>query len=167
MEHTFRKATLADLNGIMEIIEEAKRQMTREGKQQWDETYPARAHIENDIQAGVAHVIVHASRTLAYGATVFTGEPAYNTIQGHWLSDRPYVVLHRLAVTDAAKGHGVGLLFIKETERLALSLGFHSFRVDTNHDNERMLRLLGKTGFSLCGTIFYPKGSRMAFEKLL
>ncbi len=31
MEYTFRKATLADFDSIMNIIEEAKAQMAREG----------------------------------------------------------------------------------------------------------------------------------------
>lgn len=167
MNYSFRKATSSDISDIMKIIGEAKVQMAREGKHQWDSSYPSRTHIENDIQAGAAYVIDHANQLLAYGATIFTGEPAYNKIQGSWLSEGPYVVLHRLAVAEAAKGNGVGLLFIQETERLALTAGIHNFRVDTNHDNERMLRLLDKAGFTHCGTICYPQGSRMAFEKML
>ena len=30
-----------------------------------------------------------------------------------------------------------------------------------------MLRVLDKMGFSYCGNITYPQGSRMAYEKLL
>ena len=49
MEYMFRKAVASDLGRIMEIIEEAKQQMHREGKVQWDATYPALSHIEADI----------------------------------------------------------------------------------------------------------------------
>lgn len=62
MEYTFRKATLADFDSIMNIIEEAKAQMAHEGKHQWDKTYPAHPHIMKDIQAGVAHVMSHAGQ---------------------------------------------------------------------------------------------------------
>lgn len=167
MEYTFRKASTNDIHHIMEIIEEAKSQMAREGKHQWDENYPTISKIETDVKNGAAYVLLMSGRIMAYGAVVFTGEPAYNEIDGKWLTNQPYVVLHRLAVTEEAKDHGVGRLFIKEVERLALESGVKGFRVDTNYDNSRMLRLLEKTGFNFCGNITYQQGSRMAFEKLL
>lgn len=151
----------------MEIIDEAKRQMEREGKHQWDESYPTREHIAADINDGSAIVMLGVGRIVAYGAAVFTGEPAYDDIRGKWLSVQPYVVLHRLAVSEETKGRGAGLLFVQHVERLAVAAGIRSFKVDTNYDNSRMLRLLDKAGFTFCGNITYEKGSRMAYEKLL
>lgn len=167
MQYTFRKATAADLGAIMDIIQEAKEQMRREDKHQWDDTYPTHQHIEADLLAGNGYVMAHNGRPVAYGAVVFTGEPAYEKIEGHWLSEQPYVVLHRLAVSEAVKGHGVGMLVMQEVEQLAVAASIHSFKVDTNHDNTRMLRVLDKMGFSYCGNITYLQGSRMAYEKLL
>lgn len=141
--------------------------MAREGKHQWDESYPTRDHIETDVKNGTGHVMLMVGRIVAYGALVFTGEPVYANINGSWLTEQPYVVLHRLAVAEEMKGHGIGRLFIKEVEKLALEAGIHSFKVDTNYDNSRMLRLLEKTGFTFCGDITYPQGSRRAYEKLL
>lgn len=168
MEHHFRKASASEAGRIMEIIEEAKQQMHQDGKVQWDENYPTRKHIEKDIEDGTAYVMTDAAgRIVAYGAVVFTGEPAYADIKGRWLSEQPYVVLHRLAVSEDVKGHGIGLLFMQEVEQLSLAAGVHSFKVDTNYDNERMLRVLDKLGFTFCGNIFYQEGMRMAFERLL
>ena len=56
---------------------------------------------------------------------------------------------------------------MQEVERLALGKGVHSFKADTNYDNERMQHLFEKMGFTYCGTIFYQQGKRMAYEKLL
>ena len=167
MDYTFRKATYDEVCRIMEIIEEAKQQMKREGKHQWDENYPTRCNIENDIKNNNAYVMLMDGQIVAYGAAVFTGEHAYNEINGKWLTNQPYVVLHRLAVAEQTKGHGIGLLYIKEVEKLALATGVKSFKIDTNHDNSRMLRLLEKTGFTFCGKIRYQQGERIAFEKLL
>lgn len=141
--------------------------MGREGKHQWDENYPTRCNIENDVKNGTAYVMLMNGQIVAYGASVFTGEPAYKEINGKWLTDEPYVVLHRLAVAEEAKGHGIGLFYMNEVEKLALAAGVKSFKIDTNHDNSRMLRLLEKTGFTFCGKIRYPRGERIAFEKLL
>lgn len=42
-------------------------------------------------------------RVIAYAAVVYDGEPAYDAIEGRWLTAGPYVVVHRLAVADEAK----------------------------------------------------------------
>ena len=98
---------------------------------------------------------------------VFDGEPAYGAIDGAWLTGGDYVVLHRLAVADGEKGRGVAAEFMRRTEALARGRGVGSFRVDTNFDNLRMLRLLEKEGFRFCGTVRYAGGERLAFEKRL
>ena len=105
---------------------------------------------------------------IAYGAVVFDGEPAYEALEGgQWLSEGPYVVVHRLAVADEALGESVGTRFLQEVERMARQRGIGSFRVDTNFDNHRMLRILAREGFTRCGTVRYRSGEREAFEKRL
>ena len=47
----FRLATLEDVSQIMPIMEAAVARMLREGKQQWDETYPALPHSVDDVVA--------------------------------------------------------------------------------------------------------------------
>ena len=167
MQLTFRKATAEDAARIWEIILQAKAQMLRQNKQQWDETYPLPENINSDIRNGYAYVLCNESRIIAYAAVVFDGEPAYNSIDGRWLSEQPYVVVHRLAVADEMKQKGIASLFMQKIEELSHSLGIHSFKVDTNFDNFYMHKMLEKLGFSYCGEISYQRGNRMAYEKLL
>lgn len=167
MQLTFRKATAEDAARIWEIILQAKAQMLRQNKQQWDETYPLPENIASDIRNGYAYVLCNESRIIAYAAVVFDGELAYNSIDGRWLSEQPYVVVHRLAVADEMKQKGIASLFMQKIEELSRSLGIHSFKVDTNFDNFYMHKMLEKLGFSYCGEISYQRGSRMAYEKLL
>ena len=96
---------------------------------------------------------------IAYGAVVFDGEPAYDAIDGQWLTDGPYVLVHRIAVADGERGRGVAAEFLHRVEAL--------FRIDTNFDNRTMLRLLERTGFSYCGKVVYRSGERLAYEKRL
>lgn len=162
-----RPATIIDLPDIMHIISCAVERMLAEGKCQWDYTYPTATHIITDIHADAAYVLENDGKIIAYGAVLFTGEPAYSAIDGLWLSDAPYVVVHRLAVAPEMQGNGIAAKFIKSVEHLAASKGFSSFKIDTNFDNHRMLRTLEKCGFCHCGEIHYPQGSRLAFEKLI
>lgn len=151
----------------MTIIADAVGRMLREGKQQWDETYPTSRHIAADIRNGNAYVIESEGRVVAYGAVVFTGEEAYESLQGAWLSDRPYVVVHRMAVAQTLQGRGLARIFLESVESLARTKGIGSFRIDTNFDNFAMLHLLDKCGFAYCGEIRYGGGARRAYEKLL
>lgn len=167
MKPIFRQAEIADLNEIMTIISDAVRCMLKEGKRQWDETYPTSQHIIEDIRNGNAYVITYDGQVVAYGAIVFTGENAYESLQGAWLSDLPYVVVHRMAVAKALQGKGLARIFLESVESLARSRGIGSFRIDTNFDNFPMLHILDKYGFTYCGKIWYNKGSRHAYEKLL
>lgn len=165
----FRQGRIADVPAIMTIIEAAVDRMLAEGKQQWDETYPTVNHIIDDINSGAAHVLLDGDAVVAYGAVVFAGEPAYRDIyEGDWLSDgTPYVTVHRLAVAPCMQRRGFASRFLDIVCDMAADMGFRSMRVDTNHDNDRMLRLLADNGFERCGIITYEKGQRIAFEKLI
>lgn len=163
----FRQAGVADTDQICEILRLAVARMLAEGKQQWDNNYPTRTHVADDITHGIAYVIEHDERVIAYGAIVADGEPSYAKIDGSWLSDRQYIVVHRMAVHPKNECRGIGLLFLQEAEKFALSQGITGFRIDTNFDNFRMLRLIEQFGFTYCGEIYYEGGARKAFEKLL
>ena len=169
-EWIFRRAEMREIPRILKIIGQAQAQMRAAGSQQWKNGYPAEQDIRRDIERGYGQVLCRPESAgtrgmAAYGAVVFDGEPAYGAIEGAWLTDGRYVVLHRLAVADEAKRQGVATEFLRRVERLALARGVEAFRVDTNFDNRIMLRLLEKEGFRFCGKIRYDSGERLAFEK--
>ena len=81
-----------------------------------DETAAAAEEAEEAEKAGEAggrgetepaKAAAAQGNVIAYGAVVFDGEPAYDAIEGAWLTDGEYVVLHRMAVADGEKGRGV------------------------------------------------------------
>jgi len=167
MKLNFRKAEKADIERIMKIIEQAKEQMRRRGSQQWQDGYPAMENVLNDIDRNYGFVLEYEKIIIAYAAVVFDGEPAYKVIDGKWLSDYRYVVVHRIAVADEMKNRGVATGFMQRIEQYARENGFRSFRIDTNFDNEFMLKMLDKLGFTYCGEVMMRSGQRRAFEKLL
>ncbi len=144
-EISFRPATPDDALRIAEIIAAARERMRLRGSLQWQGAYPAPEDIARDIAAGDEYVLEEGGGVLAYGAVVFRGEPAYASIDGAWLNDNPYVVVHRLAVAR----------------------GVCDFRVDTNFDNLQMQKILSRLGFTLCGEIMYGGDKRLAYQKML
>ena len=147
---------------------------TEEATEATEETRKAREMRETqealetrETQAAKAAAAQAQGNVVAYGAVVFDGEPAYDAIEGAWLTDGDYVVLHRMAVTDGEKGRGVATEFMWRVEAMACGRGTGSMRVDTNFDNRYMLRMLGRLGFVYCGKVRYRSGERLAFEKTL
>lgn len=138
---------------------------TEEATEATEETRKAREMRET--QAAKAAAAQAQGNVVAYGAVVFDGEPAYEAIEGAWLTDGDYVVLHRMAVADGEKGRGVATEFMRCVEAMACGRGTDSMRVDTNFDNRYMLRMLGRLGFVYCGKVRYRSGERLAFEKTL
>lgn len=165
--YTFRQATNDDFPRVWEIVRQAVEQMTRENKQQWDDTYPRAEHIAMDIIKSYTYVLCNKESIVACGAIVFDGEDSFKDIKGKWLSESPYVVLHRLAVAEDMKCKGIATIFMQEVEKLSKGKGVYSFKVDTNFDNFSMQKVLEKLGFTYCGEIFFQGGSRIAYEKLL
>lgn len=168
----FRQALPHEAPLAMQIIRQAQARMRAAGSSQWQDGYPALEHISADIGRGNGYVLCRPGarecRTIiAYGAAVFDGEPAYEALEGEWLTDGPYVVVHRIAVADGECGKGVAAEFLRRVEEMARERGVGAFRIDTNHDNRPMLRLLERMGFTPCGKVVYRSGERLAFEKRL
>ena len=163
----FRKAAVTDIDPVWRIILQAKEQMRLLGSRQWQDGYPALDDIRRDIADGCGYVLAAGNGPVAYGAVLFGGEPAYGSIEGEWLCQPPYVVVHRLAVAQEMRRCGLATRFMREVETFARNAGLHSFRVDTNFDNRYMRSLLSALGFTYCGEIFYADGSRRAYEKPL
>ena len=123
-ESTFRQAVPREAPLIMQIIRQAQARMRAAGSSQWQDGYPAPGHISADIGRGCGYVLCRPGgrecrAIIAYGAVAFDGEPAYEALEGEWLTDGPYVVVHRMAVADGECGKGVAAEFLRQAEEMA------------------------------------------------
>lgn len=162
-----RTAAPEDLGKIMELIDQAKAFLKRNGVDQWQNGYPDQTCIEEDIRKGRGYLCIQDQDVVGYVCIDFEGEPAYDTLDGKWLSIQPYVVVHRLTLDASIRGQGLASQVFEETERLARSREIHSFKVDTDNDNQIMKHLLERNGFQFCGTICFDNSEKIAFEKLI
>lgn len=161
------KAKEKDVPRSMELIEQARAFLRENGVDQWQDGYPDEAVIRADAAAGRGYLCMEDGRSVGYLCADFDGEPAYGGIEGRWLSEQPYVVVHRLALDNAVKGRGLASQVFRLVEELALGRGVHSFKIDTQTDNKRMRHLLEKNGFQYCGTILFDGDKKLAYEKLI
>jgi GNAT superfamily N-acetyltransferase len=162
-----RLATLVDASTIWEILQAAILQRKNDGSTQWQNGYPNEGTVASDIQQGYGYVIEENNMIIAYAAIVFGDEPTYEVINGAWLSNQSYVVVHRVATAPTLKGKGVATQLFLLIEKLAADKNIFSIKVDTNFDNIPMLKIMDKLNYTYCGEILVSGFPRRAYEKLL
>jgi ribosomal protein S18 acetylase RimI-like enzyme len=174
---SFRKTVEADIGGILSIIGQAQDYLKQQGIDQWQNGYPNRETIADDIKKGYGYVLLMNDIVVGTVAVTFDGEKTYDRIyEGKWLSEREhltshqmdYATIHRIAVDAQYKGAGLASEIIRSIEKMCRSRAVHSIRVDTHRRNASMQRLLEKNGFLYCGIIYLEdRSERIAFEKIL
>ena len=156
-----RLAEQNDLNKIMEIYKYAQNFMKENGNpDQRKDNYPPKDLIENDIQEHKFLRVVEDERNEIVGVFYFRiGEDeTYKSINGKWLDESKYGVIHRIASNGKMKN------FFEYVLKFCLSTTQH-IRIDTHKDNKIMLSILKKNGFQRTGTIYCDSGEeREAFE---
>ncbi len=166
-EIIIRKAEKPDIECIWQIILDAKEQMRQAGSVQWQDGYPKQTSIESDIENGYGYVLTINDNVIAYAALIFDIEPAYEIIEGKWLTQQPYAVIHRMAVAKNMKGKGIANYFFQQLEKIVVENSIYSLRVDTNFDNRPMLSIINKRNYTYCGEVYFRGSARKAFEKVL
>lgn len=159
-----RKATENDLLGIMNVINEAKDRIRKTGSPQWQNGYPNEQAFLNDISKN-ALFVYEIMNTIVGVMAVYPYEKTYDVIEGNWLNDDDYIVIHRIAVNNDYVGKGI-------TKKL-FDFAFDYFdsnnmRIDTHELNQSMINYLIKDGFVLCGKIYLEQPidkERIAFHK--
>ena len=167
-----RPAVPADLPALRPVFEAAKGIMRADGNHdQWSAPgFPDDSLLLRDIARGGGFVIessvmpgltghLAAPRIVAYFALLPSPEPTYDVIDGAWLTDEPYGVIHRMA--SYPEVHGIFSTIIDYA-----ALRFAHLRIDTHRDNRIMQHLIEKHGFTYCGIIWLEDGTeRLAYER--
>ena len=135
---------------------------------QWAGGYPADEMLRDDVACGALWLCHSSSGELlaVFYFQTLDDDETYRAIDGAWLNEQTYGVVHRIATRQGT--HGVGTACIEWAQGQARERGAGGgLRIDTHEDNVAMRRLLEKLGFSTCGTIWTYDGSpRIAFQRL-
>lgn len=165
-----RKAKISDIQEIEKVFCDAKQSMKAAGINQWSDDYPCAADAKMDIENGAAYVLCDEEHVIGYSAIVFSDDINYRKIDGKWLNDEPYGVIHRTCVLSSRKGKGLAGMFFDYAEKLAKEAGIDNMRIDTHKDNVPMQHCIAKHGYAYCGVVYMVSGDgspRDAFQKIL
>jgi len=162
MKYTIRHTTFDDIPVCMSLFDAARAIMRSSGNMtQWNNGYPSRDVLENDIRNSNSYVICHENgMPIATFACIVGEDPTYKIIEnGEWLHpELAYATIHRLASTPDT--HDIARITFDFAQTLAPSL-----RVDTHADNIIMQHILDQYGFSKRGIIHLANGDpRIAYQ---
>ncbi|KQR95651.1 GCN5 family acetyltransferase [Chryseobacterium sp. Leaf180] len=166
-ELQFRLARNEDHAAIWKIIQQAIDRRKQEGSEQWQSGYPNEGTITEDITSNHGFVLTSDGEIAAYTALIFNDEPAYADIDGKWLTDGDFFVIHRVAVSEKFAGKGLVKILFDQIENYVKSQNVPSIKVDTNFDNPAMISIIVKKGYRYCGEVMLAGGMRKAYEKVL
>ncbi|ONI43292.1 GNAT family N-acetyltransferase [Candidatus Epulonipiscium fishelsonii] len=160
-----RLMQLSETDIAMNIINGAKKHLKEQGIDQWQKGYPDYDCIKNDAINNKGFFAVDNDKIVGYLCIDFDGEPAYDNLQGSWSSDNSYVVVHRMAISEATRGQNLSSQIFKLVEKMSAEKGINNFRVDTDAANVKMQHILKKNGFIYRGTIWFDNSEKIAFDK--
>lgn len=154
-----RRANKEDIKCIMRIYEAAEKKMRADGNlHQWSDKYPDEETLLSDIARGELYIAHDGNEIYGIFMLSFSGEDTYKEIQGAWINDEPYAVIHRIASFGKGKNllkDAIGFTFEKT----------NNIRIDTHEDNNIMRNLLKKLGFIYTGIIHLKNGDeRRAYQ---
>ena len=104
---------------------------------------------------------------VGYTAVIINYEPAYEAIEGRWLTNDDFVVVHRVAVSEKHLGKGLSKVLLEFIEQFALNRNINSIKADTNFDNPAMIKVFENLGYVYCGEVYFRGNARRAYEKVL
>ena len=171
-----RRAEIADMDALLDILEQAKAYLRESGVDQWQEGYPNREALAADIEAGRGWLFecVDNGEIAGYECVAMTPEVCYREIDGAWLTEgENYAVIHRAMAAARYRGTRLAAEMFSFAAELAAGMGRLSVRVDTHRDNKAMNRLCEKQGFTYCGVVDLglvdpaSDSLRNAYEKIL
>lgn len=155
-----RTARENEIDEILNIYTKAREFMANSGNEgQWKNGYPTKALLLNDIKEGHCFVCQNENKISAVFCFFVGHEPTYDKIyEGQWLNNKPYGVIHRIAVIEHQKG--IASFCIKWCIN-----EFSNIKIDTHKNNIPMQKTILKNGFKYCGIIKKEDGtSRLAYQ---
>lgn len=165
-ELKFIVATPEMLEEIWTMFSDAIAEMNRNNIPQWDEVYPAKEHLQEDIRKGEMCVVVLGAQIVAAYVVNQESDEAYR--YAAWQApESNYRVLHRLCVSPKFQHQGIAgrvMLYIENTLR---QQGVESIRLDAFTQNPYALSLYKMLGYEKVGFADWRKGRFWLFEKIL
>lgn len=162
-----KQAASSDIAYVMKVIRACTEAMRLARIFQWDDIYPNKEQLEEDLTEGSLYVI--RNKDICLGAVSFNEKQEDVYQQVDWRGNDPVLVVHRLCVDPAFQGQGYAKHLMSFGEKIALKRGYASLRLDAYSGNPMAVGLYERLGYQKAGSVNFPRRDLpfYCFEKIL
>ena len=158
-----RPAGEKDLDQIKALTEACAVAMQEKKIFQWNEHYPSRIKLQEDIRKKELYVLEDENQLK--GIIVLTDFMDEEYLPVQWLTENGNnLYIHRLATRPDDWGKGYGQKLMDFAENYAREHDFDSVRLDTFSQNKRNHKFYESRGYKRLGDIFFPMQSEHPFH---
>lgn len=158
--------TEQEIDAVLCIVRQTVAEMKTYGNDQWDESYPLKDRFEQDVANQALYVVQDTGFQKMNVPGLGTGKLEPTSVMGfivvdreepegyermQWRSDRPCLVVHRLAVSADYRQRGVASAMEAFACELARAQSITYLKVDTHSTNQRMQQFLDRKGYAKTG----------------
>jgi ribosomal protein S18 acetylase RimI-like enzyme len=159
-------AEINDLGIIDEIYKNAIENMIKHNIFQWDEFYPSKNILRDDIVKKQLYKIIIEENIIS--AFVLNKEYDKEYLGGKWkYNGNNFIVLHRLCINTKYQNKGIGTKIMLYIENYLKIRGVKSIRLDAFSKNPIALKLYNNLGYKKTGEVNWRKGLFVLFEKII
>ena len=157
-----RKATILDIDPILEITKSCATHMINEGIHQWNQFYPNKKAFSNDVDRDELFVL-EAHKTILGCIVISTlMDDEYEPVI--WQTpNNNNIYIHRVAINPSSQGKGYAQKLMSFAERYAIDNNYTSIRLDTFSQNKRNQKFYELRGYKKLGDIYFPNQSEYPF----
>jgi len=157
-----RFASPQDVPKVMDLIRSCVRHMESQGIHQWDDLYPDKTTVEDDIARHELHLLERDGRTCGIITLNEFQETAYREVP--WQFGGKALVVHRLAVDPTCQGKGIARELMQFAYECAEKRQYATIRLDAFAHNPQAVTLYERLGYYQAGTVEFRKRPFFCFE---
>ncbi|MFT6922786.1 MAG: GNAT superfamily N-acetyltransferase [Crocinitomicaceae bacterium] len=148
------KGELHELDAILRLTRACGKHMRDNGIDQWDENYPDRTSLLNDLTTET--LFAYRENGIVLGIVVLNESQDEEYGEIHWsTSDTDKnIVVHRLAVHPDQQGKGIARKIMDFAEVYAKDERYDAIRLDTFSQNPRNQKFYTNRGYTDLGPVY-------------
>jgi len=164
IELEFILAQKEDLDNVLAMFTDAINEMNRNGIYQWDNRYPDRNLLKEDIIKKQLFISLYDGTVVS--AYVLNQECDKQYANGTWeYPNSTYYVIHRLCINPTFQNKGIGTLTMLHIENEIRKMGIETIRLDVFTLNPYAVKMYEKIGYIKVGLAHWRKGKFYLMEK--
>ncbi|MBE6082904.1 GNAT family N-acetyltransferase [Sporanaerobacter sp. PP17-6a] len=167
MNYIFKLAEMNDIDKIFKIYQNVVFHLRKLNIDQWDEVYPTKEILRNDIEEKSLFVVFDTLNNIPISSIVIneSQEPEYKSV--NWANTKGKIcVIHRFCVEPVFQRRGIGNKTLLSAEDYIMKKRYSSIRLDAFTENLSALNFYKRNGYVFRGQVVFRKGIFNCYEKI-